>query len=123
MKKQILVFSVCITILFLIGFSLGFELGQSDNVPEKMTTEEYQERVKKINMLAEEWAKTLRSDALLGSSLHEWKAIKNDVGLMLFTDRFGIRRAILYVQENKIPMPVAVLGISELAPKMLPLQK
>jgi hypothetical protein len=55
-------------------------------------------------------------------SSRNWRQLSDDVGLMLFTDRFGVLRARLYVRlDGNAWKPVAVDGFAELGPGNLPL--
>ena len=55
------------------------------------------------------------------TSSANWKPLSDDVGLMVYTDRFGVQRGTVYVRIGEAWVRVAVEGPSELGPRVLPL--
>ncbi len=55
------------------------------------------------------------------TSSNYWKPLSGDVGVMLFTDKYGTQRGTLYVRLGDNWRPVALQGRSELGPEVLPL--
>ena len=61
------------------------------------------------------------SPKAVDTSAENWRTLSERVGLLLFTDGAGIRRATLYVRsEDETWEPVALEGIAELGRKLLP---
>ncbi len=50
-----------------------------------------------------------------------WKQLSDELGVMLYTDQFGVRRATLFVWSTVRWEAVAVDGSNELGPDALPL--
>ena len=54
------------------------------------------------------------------TSSENWKALTDDVGLMVYRDRSGVTRGTLYIQRDEKWYPIAVEGVSELGPRVVP---
>jgi len=52
---------------------------------------------------------------------HEWKQLTDDLGVMLYTDEFGVTRGTLHVRLDDKWRPVAIDGAEEFLPDVLPL--
>ena len=63
----------------------------------------------------------VRSQLEPDTSSANWKPLSDDVGLMVYTDRFGVLRGTVYVRTLGVWVRVAVEGPSELGPRTLPL--
>ncbi len=49
-----------------------------------------------------------------------WKPISEDMGIWLYKDQFGSLRGRLYVKDDESWLPIALEGLDELGPKVLP---
>lgn len=55
------------------------------------------------------------------SELDNWKKISDDLGVMLYTDSFGMNRGTLYVRKEGRWHFISLATPSELGPSVLPL--
>lgn len=131
MKFKVVAFALISVLLLFISYSIGHKTGYSSKSyllsDERMqqildiNDETMQQMRDKIDQLVDEYQKKIGPYPMADTSSDDWRPLKDDLGLMLFTDRFGTRRATLYVFEGSKWRPVAVQGFSELGPKFLPL--
>ncbi len=107
MRLKSIVVTVTVVGLFAIATALAY---QSTEESKKQLLEQMQREV----------ARSM-AGSQPDTSSNNWKPLSGDVGVMLFTDKYGTQRGTLYVRLGDYWRPVALQGVSELGPEVLPL--
>ena len=107
MRLKPIVVIITVVGLFAIAAALAYQ-----------STEESKRRLRE--QLVHEVARPM-AGSQPDTSSNNWKPLSGDVGVMLFTDKYGTQRGTLYVRFGDYWTPVALQGLSELGPEILPL--
>ncbi|MFQ5768596.1 MAG: hypothetical protein ACE5ID_11525, partial [Acidobacteriota bacterium] len=52
-----------------------------------------------------------------------WKSLSDDLGIQVFKDGQGVTRGTLFLKTDDLWIPVALEGLTELGPPVVPVQR